>query len=86
MTEYLVFAEMEVDRDAFEQLNVEEALESRKEELIDQDSETVTMTVNRTINADTEDEAKELAHDGKLLPNVPHEVTEIKEIRNDTLL
>lgn len=78
--EFLVNAVLKTPRTEFEMLNVEQALGGNKEEIKKMSNDSVTFSVNRSIRASNESEAREKAKNGKLLTDVPHEVENIEEI------
>lgn len=82
MTEYRVHATLETPRDVFEDLNVASALESAEEGIEDMGTDEVSYRVYRSVYADSEDEAREKAEDGKLFKDVQHELVDIHDVRD----
>lgn len=79
--QFFVRAKVSVSKEEFYALNVDESLVATEEKVIEETEDDFTITLFRRINAENEEKAKEKARNGKLEPNVRHELEEIIEVK-----
>lgn len=80
--EFAVQARAKVPRDAYETLNVSSALTGEEEEVVTTGPDEAEIIMYRRLKADSEEDARKRAKNGKLLTDVPHDVEEIMKVRN----